>query len=265
MVLYEHCAMSNSPKASSLRSTASRPDGRCADELRPLSIETDTLKFAFASALVKAGDTHVLCAASVEETVPAFLKGKGVGWLTAEYDMLPASTPTRKPRNAFKVDGRSQEIRRLIGRSLRAALDTSLLGERTIRIDCDVLQADGGTRTLAITGAWVALALAVERLREKHALPQNPLKRQLAAVSVGIVNERCLLDLPYREDVAAEVDMNVVMTSKGEFVEIQGTAESKPFGSDQLERLTALAAKGCRRLFREQRAALKRASKARRA
>ena len=245
--------------------SAARSDGRRTDQLRPVSIETDVLKFALASALVKAGDTHVLCAASVEETVPTFLKGKGVGWLTAEYDMLPASTPTRKPRSVFKVDGRAQEIRRLIGRSLRAALDTSLLGERTIRVDCDVLQADGGTRTLAITGAWVALALAVERLGEKHGLPPNPLKRQIAAVSVGIVEGRRLLDLSYREDVAAEVDMNVVMTSKQEFVEIQGTAESKPFGPGQLERLTALAAKGCRRLFREQRAALKRASKARHA
>jgi len=241
----------------------SRPDGRRADQLRPVSIETDVLKFALGSALIRAGDTHVLCAASVEETVPTFLNGKGVGWLTAEYEMLPASTPTRKPRNAFKVDGRAQEIRRLIGRSLRAALDAALLGERTIRIDCDVLQADGGTRTLAVTGAWVALALAVERIRAKHRLPRNPLKRQVAAVSVGIVRDRRLLDLCYREDVAAEVDMNVVMTSKREFVEVQGTAESKPFGADQLERLTALAAKGCRRLFREQRVALNRALKER--
>jgi len=244
-----------------------RPDGRRANALRPVSIETDVLKFPLGSVLIEAGDTRVLCAASVEESVPEFLKGRGSGWVTAEYGMLPASTPSRKRRASTvgQVDGRTQEIRRLIGRCLRAVVDLNRLGERTIWVDCDVLQADGGTRTLAGTGAWVAVALAVGRLREKRVLRHNPLRNQVAAVSVGIVGGRCLLDLSYPEDAAAEVDMNVVLTRNGEFVEIQGTAETTPFNERQLRKLLKLARSGCSRLIRIQRAALKVASGRRRA
>jgi len=248
-------------------SRLSRPDGRRANELRVVSIETDALKFPLGSVLIEAGDTRVLCAASVEDSVPDFLEGQGRGWVTAEYAMLPASTPTRKRRasSTGRVDGRAQEIRRLIGRSLRAVVDLDRLGERTLWVDCDVLQADGGTRTLAVTGAWVALALALRRLRAGTGLRRNPLRNQVAAVSVGVVNGRCVLDLPYREDVAADVDMNVVMTRSGEFVEVQGTAERTPFGQDKLRQMLRLARSGCRRLMRIQRAALKAASEGGRA
>ena len=237
----------------------SRCDGRKINELRPVSMKPGVLKFAAGSVLAKAGDTHLLCAATVEDGVPEFLRGTGKGWITAEYDMLPASTPTRKRRAATmgRLDGRTQEIRRLIGRALRAAVDLESLGERTIWIDCDVLQADGSTRTLAVTGAWVALALAVQRLRAKKILVTDPIRAQIAAVSVGVVNGRCLLDLSYAEDSAAEVDMNVVLTRDGRFVELQGTAETEPFDSDQLNRMLTLARSGCRRLMRVQREALK--------
>ena len=244
-----------------------RPDGRRANQLRPISIETGVLKFPMGSALIKAGDTHVLCTASVEEGVPDFLVGKGRGWVTAEYEMMPASTPQRKRRASSqgRPDGRSQEIRRLIGRSLRTAVDMKRLGERTICLDCDVMQADGGTRTLSVTGAWVALALAIKKLREKNIIRLNPLRTQVAAVSVGVVEGRCLLDLCYVEDAAAEVDMNVVRTREGAFIEIQGTAETAPFGDDQLTDLLRLAKTGCGRLLRAQRAALKAVASRRRA
>ena len=244
----------------------SRSDGRRANELRPVSIESNVLKFAAGSALAKAGDTHVLCAATLQEGVPDFLEGTGKGWLTAEYGMLPASTPTRKRREATlgRPDGRAQEIRRIIGRTLRAAVDLNRLGARTLWMDCDVIQADGGTRTLAVTGAWVALALAVRRLRAEKILLRDPIRAQIAAVSVGVVNGRCLLDLSYEEDRAADVDMNVVMTGKGEFIEIQGTAEAAPFGKGQLDEMLALARSGCQRLMSMQRAALQAGQKRRR-
>ena len=242
--------------------TGTRADGRRANALRPVSIEIDVLKFPLGSVLIKAGDTHVLCAASVEDNVPDFLRGQCVGWVTADYAMLPASTPTRKarPSASSRVDGRTQEIRRLIGRCLRAVVDRTRLGERTVWIDCDVVQADGGTRTLAVTGAWVALAIALNRLRSEKTIKLSPLKTQLAAVSVGMVNGRCVLDLPYAEDARAEVDMNVVMTRAGDFVEIQGTAEGAPFGHDHLADMLRLAESGCRRLMRLQRDALKKAN-----
>lgn len=236
----------------------SRIDGRRANELRPLRIETGYLKFAAGSALIRAGDTAVLCAASIREEVPEFLSGKGRGWITAEYAMLPASTQQRKPReSAGKIDGRSMEIRRIIGRALRAAVDLEKLGERTIWLDCDVLQADGGTRTLAVTGAWVALALAVQQLNAKKLLKANPIINQVAAVSVGIVNGTPLLDLNYVEDSRAEVDMNVVLTSTGKFIEVQGTAEGEPFDKKGLDRMLTLAEAGCRKLMAAQRTALK--------
>ncbi len=232
--------------------TTRRSDGRRPGDLRPITIETGCLKFATGSALMRAGDTHVLCAASVQEGVPDFLKGKGTGWLTAEYGMLPASTPQRKARETFKPDGRSIEIRRLIGRALRMAVDLKQLGERTLWLDCDVLQADGGTRTLAVTGAWVALALAVRKLQAEGRLASDPLREQVAAVSVGIVDGVPVLDLPYVEDSRAEVDMNVVMTRAGRFIEVQGTAEKQPFDEAQLARLLALARKGCSGLMKMQ-------------
>ncbi len=232
--------------------TPRRSDGRRPGDLRPVTIETGCLKFAAGSALMRAGDTCVLCSASIQESVPDFLKGKGSGWLTAEYGMLPASTPQRKSRETFKPDGRSIEIRRLIGRALRMAVDLKQLGERTLWLDCDVLQADGGTRTLAVTGAWVALALAVRKLRADGLLTADPLREQVAAVSVGIVDGVPVLDLPYVEDSRAEVDMNVVMTRAGRFIEVQGTAEKQPFDEAQLARLLALARKGCGGLMRMQ-------------
>ena len=236
-----------------------RSDGRRADELRRVSVEMGGMKFARGSALIRAGDTAVLCTASVEENVPPFLAGKGVGWLTAEYAMLPASTPTRKPRESStgRTDGRTHEIRRIIGRALRAAVDLNHIGERTILLDCDVLQADGGTRTLAVTGAWLALVMAVRRLQRNGVLTGNPIRRQLAATSVGVVAGQCLLDLAYNEDSRAEVDMNVVMTDDGRFIEIQGTAENEPFDERRLGQLLGLARTGCRRLMKVQSAALR--------
>jgi ribonuclease PH len=231
-----------------------RRDGRKADALRPMCIEPGYLKFATGSVLVRSGDTVLVCSAMVEEKVPDFLNGRDSGWVTAEYAMLPASTPDRKER---KPDGRSQEIRRLIGRALRGAVDLKKLGERTIWLDCDVLQADGGTRTLAVNGAWIALALAVRRLREKGLIKSDPVLRQVSAVSAGIVEGRCLLDLCYSEDSRAEVDMNVVMTDKGDLIEVQGTAEGEPFNEAQLHDLLTLARKGCREILRIQKAALR--------
>ncbi|MGO8705556.1 MAG: ribonuclease PH [Candidatus Brocadiia bacterium] len=236
-----------------------RSDGRRADELRRVTVEMDCMKFARGSALIRAGHTAVICTASVEENVPPFLAGKGVGWLTAEYAMLPASTPTRKPRESSsgRADGRTHEIRRIIGRALRAAVDLNGIGERTLLLDCDVLQADGGTRTLAVTGAWLALVMAVRRLQRDGLLSGNPVRRQIAATSVGVVAGRCLLDLAYDEDSRAEVDMNVVMTDDERFIEIQGTAENEPFDERRLGQLLALARTGCRRLMKIQNAALR--------
>lgn len=235
-----------------------RIDGRNNDELRPVRIEIGYQAFAEGSALIELGMTRVLCAVSVEERVPPFLKGEGGGWITAEYAMLPRSTITRTPRNfsSDRAAGRSQEIQRLIGRSLRAVTDLSLLGERTFIVDCDVLQADGGTRTAAITGGYVALFQAFYNLRKQGVLPRIPFKAALAATSVGLVDGEVLLDLCYEEDFRAAVDFNVVMTDKGEFVEIQGTAEGRPFSKEIMSTLLLLAEKGIKQLLNIQAAVL---------
>jgi ribonuclease PH len=230
-----------------------RPDGRRPDELRPLSITPDWLKDPEGSALVRAGDTWVICTASVEEKVPPFLKDTGKGWVTAEYAMLPRATNTRGGRSP---GGRGKEIERLIGRSLRAAIDMSALGQRSITVDCDVLQADGGTRTASITGGWVALALACRRLVAKGLLKASPVRTAVAAVSVGIIDGEPRLDLPYVEDSAAEVDMNVVMTDGDRLVEVQGTAEHGTFDRKQLDALIDLATGGIRELVAAQKKAL---------
>jgi ribonuclease PH len=230
-----------------------RPDGRRPDELRPLSITPDFLRDPEGSALIKAGHTWVVCTASVEEKVPPFLKDSGKGWVTAEYAMLPRSTNTRSGRSP---GGRGKEIERLIGRSLRAAIDLKALGPRTITVDCDVLQADGGTRTASITGGFVALAIACRRLVDKRLLAKTPILHNLAAVSVGIIEGEPRLDLPYVEDAAAEVDMNVVMTEGDRLVEIQGTAEHGTFDRKQLDALCDLAAVGVRQLVAAQKAAV---------
>jgi ribonuclease PH len=239
----------------------SRPDGRAADELRPVTITRDWQKFAEGSALIEFGETKVLCAASVQQGVPRWRKGSGLGWVTAEYAMLPRATLTRNDRESVKgrIGGRTHEISRLIGRSLRAAIDLSALGENSISIDCDVLQADGGTRTAAITGANVALADAVAWLADRGALAQpQPLTNSLAAVSVGVIDGEPRLDLMYDEDVRAETDMNVVVTGNGEFVEVQGTAEGVPFRRDELDALLDLAVAGCAQLSKLQQEALAR-------
>jgi ribonuclease PH len=230
-----------------------RADGRTPTQLRPVSIETGVLKFAEGSALIRLGDTRVLCAASVQPDVPPHRKGSGQGWVTAEYSLLPRSTKTRTIREAARgrLDGRTQEIQRLIGRSLRAVTDLAALGERTIIVDCDVLDADGGTRTAAITGGWVALALAVRKV----GLPPGVLREPVAAVSVGLLDGTAVLDLPYEEDVRAGVDMNVVMTGSGTLVELQGTAEGAPFTETQLIQLLALARAGIADLVAAQRRA----------
>ena len=236
----------------------SRAHGRRADELRPLKIGRGWTRHAEGSVLVEAGDTRVLCTASVEEGVPAFLKGKGQGWLTAEYGMLPRSTNTRMRREAAegRQSGRAQEIQRLIGRSLRAIIDLSALGERTIRIDCDVLQADGGTRCASITGAYVALADAITWCRGRSLLAGEPLRDRVAAVSVGVVAGTPLLDLDYAEDAGCDTDMNVVMTGAGGFVELQGTAEGVPFTREEFDALLELARNGIAQLHAAQRLAL---------
>ncbi len=220
-----------------------RPDGRANDQLRPIAIETGYQKFAEGSALVRAGDTWVLCAASVDEGVPPFLAERGVGWVTAEYAMLPRATHTRSGRTP---GGRGKEIQRLIGRALRAAVDTGALGPRTITVDCDVLQADGGTRVASITGAYVAIALAARSLEQRGLLAAGArvMREPVAAVSVGIVDGEPRLDLPYAEDSRAEVDMNVVMTRSGRLIEVQGTAEREPFSRAELDALLDLAARG---------------------
>lgn len=235
-----------------------RADGRNNDDLRKITITRNWLDHAQGSCLIEFGRTKVLCAASATEGVPRWRKGSGLGWVTAEYAMLPQATHERSARESVrgKIGGRTHEISRLIGRSLRAGIDYAALGENTIAIDCDVLQADGGTRTAAITGAWIALSDAVTHLRGMDALRGDPLTNSIAAVSVGIVNGIPMLDLPYEEDVNADTDMNVVMTGTGDFVEVQGTAEGHPFNKAELDALLALAGKGCEDLTRLQNEAL---------
>ena len=236
-----------------------RPSGRRPDELRPVSFSTGFTRHAEGSVLVCFGETRVVCTASVEPRVPPWLKGQGTGWVTAEYGMLPRATHTRSQREASrgKQGGRTLEIQRLIGRSLRAVVDLAALGERTITVDCDVLQADGGTRTAAITGGYVALALATRRLLAEREIRGNPIHGQIAAVSVGIVGGVSVLDLDYAEDADAETDMNVVMNEAGGYVEIQGTAEGHAFHRTELDRLLALAGSGIATLLAAQSAALK--------
>jgi len=231
--------------------SVARPSGRAADQLRDISFESGFSRHAEGSVLVRCGDTHVLCTASVEDGVPPFLRGKAQGWVTAEYGMLPRSTHTRQAREAArgKQSGRTQEIQRLIGRSLRAIVDLKALGERTVTLDCDVLQADGGTRTAAITGSFVALAQACAALQSRGALHRSPLHGQIAAISVGVCNGAPVLDLDYAEDSQAETDMNVVMNSGGAFVEIQGTAEGHAFRRHELDALLDLATAGLAKIF----------------
>jgi ribonuclease PH len=235
-----------------------RTDGRLADQLRPVQITPGFLPYAEGSALIEMGDTRVICSASVEDRVPPFLRNKGQGWVTAEYAMLPRATLQRTSRETGRggPSGRTHEIQRLIGRSLRAVVNTALLGERTLAIDCDVLQADGGTRTASITGAYVACALACRRLVQTNKLGVNPVAGEVAAVSVGIVGGAPLLDLKYDEDSRAEVDMNVVCTGDGRFIEVQGTAEGEPFTREEMDSLLELARLGIGRLVQAQRAAL---------
>ncbi len=233
-----------------------RPDGRRPDELRPVEIATGYLKTAEGSALITIGNTQVLCAASVEQSVPPFLRNTGKGWVTAEYSMLPRATATRTAREVAKgrPSGRTHEIQRLIGRSLRSVIDLSILGERSIILDCDVLQADGGTRVASITGAYVALALAIKQMLRYKAISKSPLLGAVAAISVGMLNGEAILDLCYEEDSRAEVDANIVMTDKGRFVEYQATAEHQSFDDDQMSHMTALAKAGIAELIAIQKA-----------
>jgi ribonuclease PH len=235
-----------------------RSDHRAANQMRAVQFEIGYTRHAEGSVLVSFGDTRVLCTASVENSVPGFLRGKGQGWVTAEYGMLPRATHTRSSREAAKgkQTGRTQEIQRLIGRSLRSVVDLNALGERTITIDCDVLQADGGTRTASITGGYVALHLAIEGLVKQHNLKSSILHGQVAAVSVGMVNGVSVLDLNYTEDSSAETDMNIVMTSAGAFVEVQGTAEGHAFRRHELDAMLDLAQSGIEQLFKLQQACL---------
>src|SRR5437016_12484670 len=236
-----------------------RSDGRAPDQMRSVNIVPDFIKTAEGSVLIEVGNTRVICTASVEETVPAFLRNSGRGWITAEYGMLPRATLTRSPRESARgrIGGRTHEIQRLIGRSLRAVTDLQRLGERSIFLDCDVIQADGGTRTASITGAFVALGLALEKLVEAGTLTSVPLKDLVAAVSVGIVDGEPLLDLCYEEDSRADVDMNFVMTAGNKFVEVQATAEHQVFDDKQLENMIALARHGLRSLLAKQQSVLK--------
>ncbi len=244
--------MSNDRQTAPVR----RPDGRAWDQLRPVSIEPRYLATTPASCLIKMGATWVLCSAAVEEQVPPFLQGKGKGWVTSEYAMIPPSSPQRVPWNRGISGGRQQEISRLVGRGLRAAIDLKKLGERQITIDCAVIQADGGTRTASITGAYAALALAVQDLLDAGKIKESPLITPVAAVSVGIVDGREVLDLPYVEDSRAQADVNVVMTRDGRLVEVQGTAEGEPFDRRQLDRLLDVAARGIEELFDHQERAI---------
>ena len=226
-----------------------RPDGRQANELRPISFERNFTRFAAGSVLTRCGNTQVLCTVSVEEGVPPFLKGTGQGWLTAEYRMLPGATPQRQRREFLKLSGRTQEIQRLVGRSLRSTLDFEALGERTLVVDADVLQADAGTRTTSITGGYVALKDAITTLVKEGILPRSPLIREVAAISVGIVEGEAFLDLKYEEDVAAAVDFNVVLNGDRNIIEVQGTAEEGSFSRSQMNELMDLAEKGIQELL----------------
>jgi len=237
----------------------SRRDGRSADHLRPTRFSWDPMGFALSSVTVNTGRTAVICSVCLEEGVPKWRQGSGRGWLSADYRLLPASTPSRQPRELLKLSGRTQEIQRLIARSLRACLDLEKLGERSLQIDCDVLQADAGTRTAAITGSWVALALGLRRLERQGVLNSSPLRQQVAAVSVGLVDGLALLDLDYSEDSRAEVDLNVVMDGNAQLLEIQGTAEGAPFSRAQLGELLDLAELGLQQLQQSQRQALEEA------
>ena len=243
-----------------LASTPPRADGRQLHQLRPIRFTNHIAPYATGSTLIEWGDTRVICGATVEETIPRWMKEQNVsgGWITAEYSMLPYSTLQRKPRDISKgkIDGRSQEIQRLIGRAMRAAVDLEKLGPRTIWVDCDVLQADGGTRTAAITGSYVALALAVKKLIAEQTLAESPLQSAVAAVSVGIIDKQAMLDLCYTEDVAAEVDLNLVMNRAGEFIEVQGTGEESTFSEAELTALLTLGKSGIRELLAAQEAAL---------
>jgi ribonuclease PH len=236
-----------------------RPDQRAADEMRPVEITPHFISSAEGSALIRLGETQVICTASVDDGVPPFLKGSGRGWITSEYAMIPRATNTRTPREVTRgrQAGRTMEIQRLIGRSLRAVTDLEAMGERTVWIDCDVIRADGGTRTASITGSMVALGLAFEKLREHQVLRKQPLRDYVAAISVGLAGGEILLDLDYGEDSAAEVDMNVVMTGSGDLVEIQATAEGRPFSEEQLRRLTGAARPGIEKLLGLQKGILK--------
>jgi len=237
-----------------------RGDGRLPAQLRPIRFQNNIAPYATGSTLIEWGNTRVICGVTIEDTVPRWMKEQGVtgGWITAEYSMLPYSTLQRKPRDITKgkIDGRSQEIQRLIGRAMRTALDLEKLGSRTIWVDCDVLQADGGTRTAAITGGYVALCLAIRRLVNEGKLPQDTVRRAVAAVSVGIVQKQALLDLCYAEDAAAEVDLNLVMDSAGEFIELQGSGEEATFSESQLADMLAVGKSGVRELLALQRSAL---------
>lgn len=236
-----------------------RFDGRKNDQMRPIKITRNYTKYAEGSVLIEVGDTKVICTASIEEKVPPFLKGTGEGWITSEYNMLPRATQSRKTRDVSKgkVDGRSMEIQRLIGRALRSVVDLKLIGERTIWIDCDVIQADGGTRTTSICGAFIALVDAVNSLHRRIPFDVYPIRNFVSAVSVGIVNDEKMLDLCYVEDSNAKVDMNVVMTDSNEFVEIQGTGEESPFSRADLNELLALAEKGLKHMIQTQKDILK--------
>ena len=234
-----------------------RPSGRAADQLRDIVLETNVTRYAEGSCLAKFGHTHVLCTASWSDSVPPWLRGQGKGWVTGEYGMLPRATHTRGNREAArgKQSGRTQEIQRLIGRSLRSVVDLTALGENQLTIDCDVLQADGGTRTASITGGFVAMALALKYLREEGVISADPIQKQAAAISVGLFQDTPVLDLDYPEDSGGEGDMNVVMSSDGGFIEIQGTGEERPMTRAEVEELMRLAEKGCNELFEAQRAA----------
>jgi ribonuclease PH len=234
-----------------------RVDGRRADELRKLKITRNYIKAAEGSVLIEMGDTKVICTATVEDSVPPFLRGKGTGWVTAEYAMLPRSSAQRIARERSKVGGRTHEIQRLIGRSLRSIVDMYALGERTVLIDCDVIQADGGTRTASITGAYIALVDAIRSIYKQNLIDAIPVRDYLAAVSVGIAGGKPMLDLCYVEDSEAEVDMNLVMTGEGRIVEVQGTAEGGPFSKTELGKLLALGEKGIKTLIKKQKEVLK--------
>jgi len=236
--------------------TYQRTDGRDLDQIRNTKITPNISPYAEGSALIEVGGTKVICTASVEERVPMFLRNKGLGWVTAEYAMLPRATNTRTQRETQRPSGRTAEIQRLIGRSLRAVVDTKKLGERQIYLDCDVIQADGGTRCASITGAYVALALACRRLMKTGQISTNPVLSEVAAISVGIVEGTPVLDLAYAEDSSAEVDMNIVCTGEGKFIELQGTAEREPFSREQMDEMLVLGEKGVKQLFAIQRYAL---------